>query len=152
MATVRNVPSSKRNILPKLASQMRVAFSSMAWNTGSSSPGDALMTRSTSDGRRLLLQQTPLQFIEQPRVLDGDDGLGGEVLHQLDLLVGERADFLAVNARWRRSVRSSLSIGTSIVVRAPPYLAAAPVWLRQLIPNGRPFWSQTSSEVGRASG
>ena len=30
------------------------------------------------------------QFVEQPRVLDGDDGLGGEVLHQLDLLVGER--------------------------------------------------------------
>ena len=33
---------------PNLASQIRVAFSSMAWNTGSSSPGDALMTRSTS--------------------------------------------------------------------------------------------------------
>ena len=27
------------------------------------------------------------QLVEQPRVLDGDDGLGGEVLHQLDLLV-----------------------------------------------------------------
>ena len=34
--------------MPILASQMRVAFSSMAWNTGSSSPGDELMTRSTS--------------------------------------------------------------------------------------------------------
>ena len=33
--------------------------------------------------------------VEQPRVLDGDDSLGGEVLHQLDLLVGERADLLA---------------------------------------------------------
>ena len=30
------------------------------------------------------------QLVEQPRVLDGDHGLGGEVLHQLDLLVGER--------------------------------------------------------------
>ena len=29
------------------------------------------------------------QLVEQPRVLDGDDGLSGEVLHQLDLLVGE---------------------------------------------------------------
>ena len=44
----------------------------------------------------LLLQQlgeivgTLAQFVEQPRVLDGDDGLGGEVLQQLDLLVGER--------------------------------------------------------------
>ena len=37
------------------------------------------------------------QFVEQPRVLDGDDGLGGEILHQLNLLVGERADFLAVD-------------------------------------------------------
>ena len=36
------------------------------------------------------------QFVEQPRVLDGDDGLGGEVLDQLDLLVGEGTNFLAV--------------------------------------------------------
>ena len=26
------------------------------------------------------------QFVQQPRVLDGDDGLGGEVLYQCDLL------------------------------------------------------------------
>ena len=37
------------------------------------------------------------QFIEQSRVLDGDDGLGGKILDQLDLLVGERPHFLAVN-------------------------------------------------------
>ena len=35
------------------------------------------------------------QLVEQPRVLDGDDGLGGKVLHQLDLLVGERTHLLA---------------------------------------------------------
>ena len=29
------------------------------------------------------------QFVEQPGVLDGDDGLGGEGRDQLDLLVGE---------------------------------------------------------------
>ena len=29
------------------------------------------------------------QLVEQPRVLDGDDGLVGEGLDQLDLLVGE---------------------------------------------------------------
>ena len=39
---------SKRNSVPNLASQMRTAFSSMAWNTGSS-PGEELMMRSTSD-------------------------------------------------------------------------------------------------------
>ena len=44
----------------------------------------------SSDCDRLLAQ-----FVEQPRVLDGDDRLGGEVLDQFDLLVGERANFLA---------------------------------------------------------
>ena len=37
------------------------------------------------------------QFAEQPRVLDGDDGLGGEVLHQLDLLVGKGARLPAID-------------------------------------------------------
>ena len=37
------------------------------------------------------------QFAEQPRVLHRDDRLRREVLQQRDLLVGERADFLAVN-------------------------------------------------------
>ena len=31
---------SDRYSVPKLASQIRTAFSSMAWNTGSSSPGE----------------------------------------------------------------------------------------------------------------
>ena len=54
-------------------------------------------------GRGLLLQRLGkivgalAQLVEQPRVLDGDDGLGGEVLHQLDLLVGEWLDLLAVD-------------------------------------------------------
>ena len=37
------------------------------------------------------------QFVEQPRVLDGDDGLRGEVLHQIDLLVGERPHLLPIH-------------------------------------------------------
>ena len=54
-------------------------------------------------GRGLLLQRLAqivgalAQLVEQPRVLDGDDGLGGEVLHQLDLLVGERPHLLAID-------------------------------------------------------
>ena len=48
---------SVRNINPKLASQMRAAFSSIAWNTGSSSPGDELMTRQHLRRRCLLLQR-----------------------------------------------------------------------------------------------
>src|SRR5262249_39047154 len=46
---------------------------------------------------RLLMQRFP-QLVEQARVLDGDDGVVSEVLHQLDLPIGERADDLPVNA------------------------------------------------------
>ena len=47
-------------------------------------------------GRRLLLQRLAeivgalAQLVEQPRVLDGDDGLAGESLQHCDLFVGER--------------------------------------------------------------
>ena len=97
---------------------MRVAFSSMASNTGCNSPGELEMTFSTSRGRGLLLQRfgeivgALAQFVEQPRVLDGDDGLRGEVLHQRDLLVGERPHLLAVDAMTPTS-SPSLSIGTT---------------------------------------
>src|SRR5262249_52567634 len=37
------------------------------------------------------------QLVEQPRVLDGDDGLRGEVLHQFYLLLGEWPHLLAVD-------------------------------------------------------
>src|SRR5262249_56328244 len=37
------------------------------------------------------------QLVEQPRVLDGDDGLVGKILNQVDLLVDERPDLLTVN-------------------------------------------------------
>jgi hypothetical protein len=37
------------------------------------------------------------KLIEQPGVLDGDDCLGGEVLQEGDLLVGEGKHFLSVN-------------------------------------------------------
>ena len=35
--------------------------------------------------------------MEQPGILDGDDGLPGEALDQRNLLVGERPDLLAVD-------------------------------------------------------
>src|SRR5262249_37427314 len=50
--------------------------------------------------RRLLLQcfaqivSALPQLIEETRVLDGDDGLGGEIRKQPDLLVSERSNFL----------------------------------------------------------
>ena len=48
-ATARKSPSFAKPQTPNLASQMRVAFSSMVWNTGCSSPGELEMTRSTSE-------------------------------------------------------------------------------------------------------
>jgi hypothetical protein len=40
-----------------------------------------------------------LQLAEQLRVLDRDNGLRGEVLHQRDLLVCERSNFLAIDGQ-----------------------------------------------------
>src|SRR6516225_2738608 len=45
---------------------------------------------------RLLLKRVA-QLIEQPRVLDGDDGLSGEVRQQCNLLICEGANLLAVD-------------------------------------------------------
>ena len=56
-AMVGPSPSTRIQRLPNLASQMRVAFSSMAWNTGSRSPGELEMTLQHLRGRRLLLQR-----------------------------------------------------------------------------------------------
>src|SRR6266705_3322788 len=53
--------------------------------------------------RGLLLQRlteigsTLVQLIEQPRVLDGNHGLCGEVLQQSNLFVGKGADFQAID-------------------------------------------------------
>ena len=47
-------------------------------------------------GGGLLLQRFA-QLVEQAGVLDGDDGLVGEILHQLDLLVGERPHLLTID-------------------------------------------------------
>ncbi|MGC2080348.1 MAG: hypothetical protein WA728_30910 [Xanthobacteraceae bacterium] len=56
-----------------------------------------LKCRTTNDlehigGGGLLLQRFA-QFIQQPRVLDGDGRLVGEGFYKLDLLVGEWLDF-----------------------------------------------------------
>ena len=57
------------------------------------------------------------QLVEQARVLDRDDGLGGEVLDQLDLLVGERPDFLRGHMPMTPIGMPSCSIGTPRKVR-----------------------------------
>src|SRR5262245_454932 len=47
-------------------------------------------------GGRLLLQRL-LRLVEQPHVLDGNDGLVGEGLEEFDLLVRERVHFDSAN-------------------------------------------------------
>ena len=64
------------------------------------------------------------QFVEQPRVLDGDDRLGGEVRYQCDLLFGKGANFLAVKVNAPIS-SFSFSIGTPNKVRTPPSSTAS---------------------------
>src|SRR5262245_3459430 len=48
-------------------------------------------------GGGCLLLQRFTQFIKETGILDGDDGLGGEVLNQLYLLIGEWLPLLTVN-------------------------------------------------------
>ena len=104
-ATGRESPSRRLNVA-KFAPQIRVAFCNMVWNTGSEF---ALAKKDKSSPQhirrcRLLLQRLGkvgralAQFVQQPRVFDGDYGLGGKILHQFDLLVGERPHFLSVDA------------------------------------------------------
>ena len=78
------------------ASQSRAADSTSVSSTACRSKVERLMTLSTS-AVAVCCCSDFAQLVEQPRVLDGDDGLGGEVRDQLDLLVGERADLLAVD-------------------------------------------------------
>ena len=87
------------------AAQTRCAFSSIASNTGARSPGEELMTCKHLGGRGLLLQGLA-RLGDQPRVLHRDDRLRREVLQQRDLLVGERADLLAVDVSTPSRVSS----------------------------------------------
>jgi hypothetical protein len=59
-------------------------------------PGRGVDYAENFGGGGLLLQRFA-QLVEQSGVLDGDDGLLGEIAHQLDLLVAERSDLLTVD-------------------------------------------------------
>ena len=78
------------------ASHSRAADSTSVSSTVCRSNVERLITLSTSAVAVCCCRRFA-QLVEQPRVLDRDDGLGGEVLNQLDLLVGERPDLLAVD-------------------------------------------------------
>ena len=71
--------------LPKAASHRRIAFSSIASNTGARSPGEELMTRKTS-AVAVCCSKASRVSVNQPRVLHRDDRLRREILQQRDLL------------------------------------------------------------------
>src|SRR3974390_3736670 len=48
-------------------------------------------------GGGCLLLEGFAQLVEQPRVLDGNDGLRGKIANQLNLLVDKRAYFLTID-------------------------------------------------------
>ena len=78
------------------ASQSRTADSTSVWSTDLQVEGRAADDLEHIGGGGLLLQRFA-QLVEQAGVLDGDDGLTGEVLDQLDLLAVESADLLTVD-------------------------------------------------------
>ena len=86
------------------ASHSRAADSTSVSSTACRSKVERLITLSTSAVAVCCCSDSS-QLVEQARVLDGDDGLGGEVGHQLDLLVGERPHLLTIDADLRRPAR-----------------------------------------------
>ena len=58
------------------------------------------------------------QFVEQARILDGDDGLGSEARKEGDLLFSERANFLAINENIADQGARFLSASVRSNVRA----------------------------------
>ena len=94
------------------ASHSRAADSTSVLSTVCSSNVERLMTLSTSAVAVCWLQRFA-QLVEQPRVLDGDDGLRGEVGEQLDLLVAKRAEPPAGYMLMTPISSSSLSMGTT---------------------------------------
>jgi hypothetical protein len=70
------------------------------------------MTSSTCDSSLLLQRFSEVggalaQFVEQPRVLDGDDGLGGKVDQQIDMFPLKRADYCS--GYYNRAERLALA-------------------------------------------
>ena len=75
---------------------MRVAFSSMAWNTGCNSPGDELMTPSTS--AVAVCWSSDWRSSVSSRVFSmAMTAWAAKFGYELDLLIGERPHLLAEN-------------------------------------------------------
>ena len=109
--------------VPKLAPQTRVAFSSIILNTGSSSPGELLITLRTSAVavccQRSEIARPACISSNSRDVLDGDHGLIGEGLQQTDLSCRQR---ILASRRVMPIVPIAIplrSIGTTSMLRQP---------------------------------
>ena len=100
----RGTPPSIRQRVANWPSQMRTAFSSIDWNTGSSSPGELEMTFNTSEVAVCCSSDSERSSVRWRSSLSSRvfsmaiTACAAKFCDQLDLLVGERADLLAVNA------------------------------------------------------
>src|SRR5262249_59836522 len=94
-ATLRNPSASHSNRLPNFASQIRTAFASMAWNTGSSSPGELEITLNTSDVAVCWARDSRSSFSSRALSI-AITACSRESGDQLGLLVCERVNFIAV--------------------------------------------------------
>ena len=90
--------------------------------------------------RGLLLQRLPL-LGDQPRVLHRDHRLGGEVLQQRDLLVGERPHFLAID-------REHPSNALVLAQAHPSSVRRRPVRRSRATASRLPYTSRLASVVG----
>ena len=90
MPTLEYVPVVDAQYVPLSASQRCAGRFDQRVEHCLQSNGRAADDLEHLGGGGLLLQRYLAQLVEQPRVLDGDDGLSGEVRDQRDLLVGER--------------------------------------------------------------
>ena len=118
--------STRRNTAVDRPLTSRLDRSAMASNTGCTSIGRTGDHLEDVGRRGLPLQRLP-GLVEQPRVLDGDHGLVGEGLQQLDVMVGRTARVVSRVALIMpiRASRSS-AVRTSMLRKPPvaPFAAA----------------------------
>jgi hypothetical protein len=87
------------------ASQRRAADWTNVSSTACRSKVERLITLSVGGGGLLLQRFAQIipalaQLVEQSRVLDGNDSLGGEVSYKFNLLIGETAHLLAIKSDY----------------------------------------------------
>ena len=88
------VPSRRRKTAAANPPSRRLALVAIASNTGVVSDGELAITFRIS-AVAVCRSSASLRLVEQPHIFDGDDGLVGKGLKQLNVMIGERPRFLA---------------------------------------------------------